>query len=131
MKLIDFKIIIEEYNPTLARFIVSFIPNDKRCLPTSMGVACYREDMTEEEILRAIKISAPQEMWRHQIELHEKDHSVFKSLVNREFSSIDIELTDDHIDEYRIQTIEATTPPKSISEEVDEFILSILNEQPK
>jgi hypothetical protein len=129
--MIDFKIIIEEYNSTLGRLIVSFIPNDKRCLPTSMGVACYREDMTEEEVLRAIKISAPQEMWQQQIELYEKDHSVFKSLVNREFLSTDIELTNEHIDEYHVQNIIATTPPKSISEEVDEFILSILNEQPK
>jgi|688.fasta_scaffold464136_2 hypothetical protein len=125
----EFKIFIRDYDSTNKRFEVLYTPFDDRCLFVNKGVIIYnQEEMSEEQILSAIKRSAPYDEWQRQIESFEKDHSLFKSLVNREIFSDDIvDQNDDIVTNALLPPV--VEPAPQVTSEVDAFIAEILNAQ--
>jgi hypothetical protein len=132
--MIEFKIFIRDYDSTNKRFEVLYTPFDDRCMFVNKGITIYnQEEMSEEQILSAIKRCAPYDEWERQIENFEKDHSLFKSLVNREILSDDID--SDQIDADTVANLLAppfaptAEPAPQVPSEVDAFIAEILNAQ--
>lgn len=127
--MVEFKIVVNHYSKSLGQYDVLYVPEDERCHPVTQGIAIiHREDITEDEILRIMKMNAPQIVWQQQIESFEKDHTVFSSLVGQEITSSDIEVTEEHISELQNNVPTPAQAPQ-VSSEVDAFIAEILNAQ--